>query len=243
MPKEDLKLELELAERLAEHGQNVEYLIGDSVAPLKTKRFKWKYLAVGVFVLSTWTGLGFYFHFKIQAKNQFARILQERNQILAAQKPKEMVVRFGEVPADFGAGQLEILRETLISKTDMNKRRGKNAATILHWAVNVDIDTDSLKTLLDAGADPNAQTHSRVNGVLTDDFNGMTPLIMMCRQEKWHNAMWLLDNAPKLDVNIANVRGQTALTICLEAKKKKDRWPAPSRNLDRLIAMLESKRQ
>ena len=42
MPKEDLKLELELAERLAEHGHNVEYLIGDSVAPLKTKRFPWK---------------------------------------------------------------------------------------------------------------------------------------------------------------------------------------------------------
>ena len=63
MPKEDLKLELELAERLAEHGHNVEYLIGDSVAPLKTKRFPWKYLAVGVFVVTTWAGLGAYFHF------------------------------------------------------------------------------------------------------------------------------------------------------------------------------------
>ena len=35
-----------------------------------------------------------FLHFKIQAKNQFARILTERNEILAAQKPKEMVVRF-----------------------------------------------------------------------------------------------------------------------------------------------------
>ena len=245
MPKEDLKLELELAERLAEHGHNVEYLIGDSVAPLKTKRFPWKYLAVGVFVVTTWAGFGAYFHLKIQAKNQFATILKERNQILAAQKPNEMVVRFNEEPVDFGEGQLEALRDSLLGKADLTARRGRNGATILHWAIKAGVDDPTLKLLVDNGADPNAQTRSTVNGELQDAFNGMTPLIMMCRNHRWGQALWFVSNIPNVDVNIANAGNQTALTICLE--KKMERGSLMSqlqlRNLDLLISLLESKRQ
>ena len=242
-----IHLSQETARAVVDNEIDLDQLVETSLpaAPETTNKTPWKYVALGIFVIATWSGMGVYFHFKIHAKNQVARILTERNEILAAQKPKEMVVRFKETPVDFGSGQLEILRDSLLAKTDLNARRGRNGATILHWAVKAGVDDSTLQLLIENGADPNAQTRSTVNGELQDTFDGMTPLILMCRNHKWGQALWFVTTIPKVDVNIANAGNETALKICLKKKMELGSLMSAQqlRNLDLLISMLQSKQQ
>ena len=242
-----IHLNQETARAVVDNEIDLDQLVETSLppAPGVTNKTPWKYVALGIFVIATWSGMGVYFHFKIQAKNEWLGILKERSQILAAQKQNEMVVRFNEEPVDVGSGQLEALRDSLLAKTDLNARRGRNGATILHWAVKVGVDDETIKVLIEKGADPNAQTYSTVNGELQAEFNGMTPLIMMCRNHKWGQALWFVTTIPKVDVNIANAGNQTALTICLEKKMELGSLMSQLqlRNLDLLISMLQSKQQ
>ena len=109
-----------------------------------------------------------------------------------------------------GSGNVEILRDVLRFKPDVNHVLDDSGTTALHTCIDRDM-LEHVKLLLENNADPNLKLNS-----------GLAPLELALAKGRWEMAKYLLDNAadPRyssnsemLPINIACLKGQTDL-VC-----------------------------